>query len=307
MQTYKYCNSIAYNECFTRNSDQAKLILVEDTDETFLQPKLELVDTKENAFKLLSEHKRLETSSDINAFNAELKCDTQTSLSSFLNKFPKEVSIYFPQVMLLKDELAEEIFMKIELVLAQQNEGGNVKFPLKIKIQKNANFAILINDKLEMIYARNLGNIYKHLIKPYLTQNEKLFEKESERMRRFLYMNVIDVRGKSFVNTKTCEHLPGPHGPDESVLTSNSYFVSHFRKTYKLTRTDKSIREFGLDLNYFACYVRPMIEKTKELWNIDIWFRQHNFNINTAHTDIDMLAPGLEFGLWRSSIGWFRP
>jgi hypothetical protein len=167
--------------------------------------------------------------------------------------------------MLLKDELAEEIFMKVELFLSQKNEGGNVKFPIKIKIQKNANFVILIDDKLELNYARNLANIYKYLIKPYLTRNEKLFEKESERMKRFLYMNVVDVRGKSFVNTKTCEHLPGPHSPDESVLTSNSYFVSHFRKAYKLTRTDKSIREFSIDLNYFVCYVRPMIEKTKTM------------------------------------------
>ena len=263
VQTYKYCNNIAYNECYMRNYDQAKLILIEDTDETFLQPKLDLVDTKESAFKFLSEYKRLETESDVNAFNSVLKCNMSTSLNSFLEKFPKEVSIYFPQVMFLKDDLAEEIFFKIDLAVSQQNE-GRIKFPLKINIKKNANLGILISNLIELKYARNLASIYKHLIKPFLNRNAKLFEKESERMRRFLHMNVNDVRGKSFVNTKTSELLPGPHGPEvESLLTSESYYVSHFRKNYKLSRTDKSIREFGLDLNYFACYVRPMIEKAK--------------------------------------------
>ena len=270
---------MAYNECFVRNADQAKLILVIDTDEAFLQPKLEHYDNIGGVFKFFSDSTlRLDTETEVNTFRRELKCDTTRetkSIGSFLSsEFPADVSLYFPQVLMLDDELAEEIFFKLELTLSQQSDdgsgGGNNEYPLRVGIKKNANFLLVINDTLELNYARNLAGLYRHLIKPFLRENaRRLAENESDRMRRFLYVNVGDVRGKSFVSTKTNDHLANANGVpiDGDDLVKNSiaynrgYYVSHFRNNYKLNNVEKSMREFGLDLNYFACYVRPMIEE----------------------------------------------
>jgi hypothetical protein len=268
---------MAYNECFVRNAEQAKLILVIDTDETFLQPKLELYEnfeSKSGAFKFFSDSTlRFDTESEVNTFKRELKCDTTPtkSISSFLSsKFPKDVSLYFPQVIMLNDELAEEIFFKIELTLSQQSTNNGNEYPLRVSIRKNANFLIVINDTLELNYARNLAGLYRHLIRPFLSEHaQRLAENESNRMRRFLYVNVGDVRGKSFVSTKMNDHLSNSNGVPidgddvikNSIAYNQGYYVSHFRNSYKLNNVEKSMREFGLDLNYFACYVRPMIEE----------------------------------------------
>ena len=111
----------------------------------------------------------------------------------------------------------EEIFAKLELSLTNFTQ-----YPITVKIfqkhQKNipkydANFNVIISNQFEMNYAKNLLNLYKYLIKPYLEKYKNEFAKHSERLSRIFYMTLKedtdrDVRsfmGKSFVNPNTSE------------------------------------------------------------------------------------------------------
>ena len=68
-----------------------------------------------------------------------------------------------------------------------------------------------------MKYAKNLLGLYKHLIKPFLVENAQLLEKESERLTRFLYMDLRNDPelamhvGKSFSNAVHSKVILNPH------------------------------------------------------------------------------------------------
>ena len=142
-------------------------------------------------------------------------------------KISKESSLYFPQVIYLKLDLIEEIFVSLETTFKnsslftrnfsnfinsslnnnsfQMNASSN--FPIKIKIEKkheaakskgftyaskayDASFNIVIDNDEDLKYARNLLGLYTHLIKPYLKENEEVLRSVSERSTRFLYIDL---------------------------------------------------------------------------------------------------------------------
>jgi hypothetical protein len=227
------------------------------------------------------------------------KCEKRESfkikgyLESIYQKYSisKKSSLYFPQVFYLRDHLMEEIFAKLELSLTNFTQ-----YPISVKIfqkhQKNipkydANFNIIISNQFEMNYANNLLNLYKYLIKPYLEKYKNEFAKHSERLSRIFYMTLKedtdrDVRaflGKSFVNPNTSEFMSDPHvpdfahgylyGTDRNHLYNlppyhnkemGEYYIAHFRDVHIMGQSSKLITRFHIDLNYFTCYVKNVIE-----------------------------------------------
>ena len=203
----------------------------------------------------------------------------------------KKSSLYFPQVFYLRDHLMEEIFSKLEIGITNSSS-----YPIHVKIyqkhEKNipkydANFMIIISNQFEMNYARNLLNLYKYLIKPYFEKYKKEFEKHSERLSRLFYMtlkgdtdkDVKTFQGKSFVNPNTSDRMAGPHVPNhyDGYLYGTekkylydlppyqnkeiaTYYIAHFRDVHVMGQTSKLITRFNIDLNYFTCFVKPIIE-----------------------------------------------
>jgi hypothetical protein len=185
----------------------------------------------------------------------------------------------------------EEIFAKLELSLTNFTQ-----YPILVKIfqkhEKNipkydANFNVIISNQFEMDYAKHLLNLYKYLVKPYLEKYKNEFSKHSERLSRIFYMTLKedtdrDVRsfmGKSFVNPNTSEFMAGPHipnyfdgylyGTDRAHLYNlppyhnkemGEYYIAHFRDVHIMGQTSKLITRFQIDLNYFTCYVKNVIE-----------------------------------------------
>ena len=117
-------DNMAFNECLCRNSDKARLILVADLDETFVPVRLAGSETRKEIVKLLLQS-RLERKEDVVDFEKKylsrclLPNNTATFLQSYLSglyakfRIQPDSSLYFPQVLYLKDELAEEIFTQL--------------------------------------------------------------------------------------------------------------------------------------------------------------------------------------------------
>jgi hypothetical protein len=91
--------------------------------------------------------------------------------------------------------------------------------------------------------------------------------------------DVEGFKGKSFVNPYTSEFMHGPHvpesydgylyGTDRNHLYNlppyqnpeiGQYYIVHFRDVHIMGQTSKLITRFHIDLNYFTCYVKNVIE-----------------------------------------------
>jgi len=284
-------DNMAANECLRIYSDKAKYLFLIDTDETFMPSKLSKFETIEDTFQVITQND-LETEKQVNKFYSEF-LSPQNCLndqSSYLNNFvtnrflghhrmSDQNSLYFPQVLFLKESLAEEFFAKIENSLKLNTTKiypMNIEFfkkndPAKTKSFKyesnsyDAKFTIVIENELEMKYAKNLLGLYQNLIKPFLIKHSKSLENESERLKRFLFLDLRNDNelskhhGKSFHNQFTSTFCWNPHytsGPYERL---DSYYVSHFRKFYELGSNKKSIRRFSFDLSYFSCYAKKIL------------------------------------------------
>ena len=295
---FMYMDEFINTECLHRNVDKANLILVGDNDETLIAPKLTKFERRQDVQHLLTE-RSLGIEESVKEFQKEFltpdKC-LNTNLRSFIDslvkefKIGKEMSLYFPQVHYLKADLIEEIFSKLELSL--KNLTSDFKFltdsVIKVAIFKkhddaashgfsfksssyDANFNILIRNSNELKYAQSMLGVYTYLIRPFLKQNSAYFSQESNRASRFLYMDVlhpenIGYLGKTFVNSMSSDTMDGPHkpyGPLVGVDQFDTYTLAHFRNRVALGSADKPITRFNLDLNFFNCYVRPIIEKSR--------------------------------------------
>ena len=185
------------------------------------------------------------------------------------------------------DETPSEYPVNVNIY--HKHEKAETKFVTFHHSSWDANFTVTINNQHELNYAKNLLSLYKHLIKPYLKENEQLLKKASERLTRYFYMDIrsdteILALGKSFVNPETSEFMANAHVPisDDRFLYGidvtkifdineplrlqpqhnveiASYYIAHFRDRYRMGKSSKSIVRFHIDLNYFACYAKSLI------------------------------------------------
>ena len=150
------------------------------------------------------------------------------------------------------------------------------KLPIKLKIIQEyvskdpiyqnpnygANFTLVINSTQDLIYARNLLNIYVNLVQPFLENNKKTLSKLSDDFMRFYFFRsplVLPEYGKAFTNLDTATDS-GPHGPKD-VFILEDYYISHFRSIAILERNEALIDTIVFDFNYFFCYVQPIIQR----------------------------------------------
>ena len=233
-------DTMAYTECIHNNVDKANLIFIADIDETFIPSKLSKFDTKQKSIEFLSSL-NLKNEKEVLNFKSEFlreddclksKRNSETTfLRSYMDdiyrnsNISNEKSVYFLQVTFLRDDLSEEIFSQLDSILINSTR----QYPIKFKIYKkhvptktknfvfadtsyDANFMISINDEFQFKYAQSLLNVYKYIIKPFLKENESHLKKESERLSRFLHMDMLGYgAGKTFLNTKTAQFMQNAH------------------------------------------------------------------------------------------------
>jgi hypothetical protein len=145
-------DAMGNNECFYRYSDRAKLILVQDNDETFIPPKLiNNFETSQRVVGFLSKNRYFKDKKSMKKFQESYLsnsfCESKPNyLSSYLenmyvkNKLEEDHSIYFPQVVFGKPDLIDLIFDRIGAINVTLNENSNItSYPIKVKIKQNYN------------------------------------------------------------------------------------------------------------------------------------------------------------------------
>ena len=118
--------NMAMNECLFGYSNRAHLLLVIDNDETFIAPKLAQFANEHRIYEYLSDAD-MSTKKSVSLFGSQYltneKCRQAPNLRLYLEKLyaennvAQDDSLYLPQVLFLKEDLVEEIFVQLEILL----------------------------------------------------------------------------------------------------------------------------------------------------------------------------------------------
>ena len=134
--------SMIMHECIYSYRDQANFLLMIDKDETFIPVKLKKLENDHSIFRIFQE-RDLNNEQEVKKFaNEYLNYENCESESGFLRKFvdglyqekriPLNYSIYFPQVLFIKQDLISEIFFQFEDLFDFNLDLKKIKFPLKV-------------------------------------------------------------------------------------------------------------------------------------------------------------------------------
>jgi len=210
-------------------------------------------------------------------------------------------SIYFPQAFYLKNKMIKLVFQEMSRVLKSFKEYSVNTEEIRINVLfddvgdftvKKRHFIIdyifTISNEHEYDYAKNLLNLYKKVIEPYLDSNKIIFEDSASDFDRFFFISgkINDFSwGKSIHNTShvfdfTVHHAnkyivdDNPFHPfsiDWNFLNQEQakYFtipyklshLSHFRSYFHSKLNRIPISFLHIDLNYLNCYFIPLLSK----------------------------------------------
>ena len=147
------------HECIYSYRDQANLLLMIDKDETFIPVKLKKLENDHSIFRIFNEH-NLKNEHYVNKFANEYlnyeNCDQSFEPeSSFLRKFvdklyqekniPRNYSIYFPQVVFIKQDFVDALFRQFKNVFDSNLDLGKISFPLKVCFIFNCDKIFFLN------------------------------------------------------------------------------------------------------------------------------------------------------------------
>lgn len=280
-------DSMAINECLYHYSNKAKLILVQDNDETFIPPRLNW--NFEYDFQVVNYLARNKFSQSNKGYNSiknlldyNKSCTGGSNhLSDYVGKIyaaefiPNDYSIYFRQVLYAKPSIISIIFEQLDTIdknLDSIYDG----YPIRVKIEQEhtdpepnfmddkyrTEFTFLIESFEDYTYAMNMLFLYRELISPFLRDNEKKLSRISL-FRRFYFFNGSlkpeSYLGKSMVNPDRTVYS-SPHYPNDNYVDARFNYLSHFRNRHVLSKDEVSIRTLNIDFNYFICYFKPVFE-----------------------------------------------
>lgn len=279
-------NSMFTNECYLKYAHKYKYITVVDNDETII-PRLLEANTKEDNFRMVSDLE-LNDYDEIDGYLNSFKCnryrnESRDYLEAYVNelertyKFKNSQTYYFQQGYYLKNELMSYLLDSIERYL-NKTEANQTEYEIIIPTTNiSSTFYFRINGSDELKYARNLCKLNRVYVQPYLEKNKNLFENVSDNFRRFFAL--ISAKDNQFNMGKTvhkttslrsiCVHTMC--GRRDKRIDMNHGHLSHFRGSFRFKEGIKfSIRQLVFDLNYFNCYMKPiLLGENSEFYQVD--------------------------------------
>ena len=284
-------NMMITNECFLNNTHKYSHVSVIDNDE-IIMPRVnsKLIKTKDN-FDFISNlnfnQKSQSLPNELTSLESSCSNDMENKLENYLKSFTtKPVTFHFHMGFYLREKQIRQI---IETFEAYFNDSIDYSKIHKIQVIDQLpavsdhnvyNFTFVLNNKLEINYAKNLCKIYRYLIDNFEEKNNDEIQKYSERFHRFFYIGGLlssFACGKSSHSTDVSfefsVHYPEPDKdyPNQAELYSIGYDygqLSHFRHVnefHKSSQKEISITELILDLNYLNCFYKPIVEKFSKI------------------------------------------
>ena len=287
-------NILSLAQCYLDNIDRYEFVGVFDPDEVVLAP-------RSNHFRSITQMRDVLsalTPEGLAAFNASIFEDTCSRsfnsgspsnhyglMGSYLKDLYRDgtrnsdSSLYFKQGYYLRSRFVDKIFKSLEDFLATTNgqtrldSSKMVLVPNEDKFDLDSDFHIQIGSD-DLVYVRNLLLIHKNIVRPYLDANAGLIRDYGDRYGR-PYVLVGNDRslGKTVHNTNSTLaftlHLPFAYQDDKDMPRENlavmyhEGYLSHFRNSYQFGFRILNVTRIRLDLNYFSCYFRPIINIMK--------------------------------------------
>ncbi len=182
------------------------------------------------------------------------------------------------------------MFSRLELVISDSNLNLNNSMNLTLNsidsTRSNGtlfNFSVTIQSQEELLYAQNMLSIYKNIIRPFFKSefNEmtKYFDRvffSTDRVSYSLGKTVHDTRYDWDFTTHLMERFYDYNTTDGASLfaihqsqkgymyaPTNVAYLSHFRKHQNFLDTQIPFKRIFLDLNYFLCYIVPIVREEK--------------------------------------------
>jgi hypothetical protein len=289
-------NQLILNECYLEHVDKYRYISSIDTDEVVI-PKLvpHLINLdQEFAFMSKSDFEnpelemvkcdRFKTATEEKKQKFELFLDSVKEATRIIGQ---STSYFVNQGYFLENEFMSHLFDSFERTLNSSVSSSSLKFNVTYQNTREGpfTFEVAISKQSELKYAKNLMNLYRRVVAPFLEKNKALIEKHVKNFDRLFatvgYLNSFAL-GKTIHNTNVTFDLSlhfmdvfyraeatgtiriikdMHHEKAYDYLDSNYAHMSHFRKQQYFNYKTIDFRDVFFDFNYFQCYFKPILAK----------------------------------------------
>ena len=289
---------ITLNECFIDHVDHFKYVAVIDFDELFVPRKLNefypmkmhgrLINDRDIMNEALIQKKLNEYSTKCSGKQSKSSdiMDYITDLNEKHQIVNYEKSLYFQMANYVDNRFINMVFSSLDefLLFGVSNDKS---FPYVIKIKRvktlidtyTSDFLnLVINDKSDLKYANYLNNLYhvyvKHLLKKTTSEDFLMKTKLeynttasiSHNFNRFFFTTIkIDkFTGKTLHSVYGTDQVNHHYANGNSKSHRIDFIwgqLSHFRNMFGMPSDTIGIGDLFFDMNYFACYYMPMLNK----------------------------------------------
>ena len=265
---------VTITDCYLDHVDKYKMISVVDQDEVIFPRKLKQFYPMTNDFSYLkfSEHYLSDSfDNECNSKNPSLLLPYTIKLIFDL-KLNYYSNVHFRNGFYITHTFAEEIFQKIN-----QQITSNTKLPFRLFVKdeeqslyksRDIIYKFKIDNFEDLNYSLTLNRFYLNHLKPFIVKHRnKSLERLHPTYFRFFYFSGSPLEwrpSKTVHNTLNSKYIQHhwPIQPNEYQMIPYQYgHLSHFRKRNDIISKGVyfSITDLKFDLNYFACYLKPII------------------------------------------------
>lgn len=267
------------NECYMRHAHSVKYVALLDNDETIIPRVSPQYFTIEDFNRFVTE-KNFDQYDQVATELNKITCDRYDSQGEQMQAYLDELAaiyqyrnfkaMFFQQAFYFKKEMIMDLFEMLEQKLNKLKKSKNILINLQ-KLNPNSpyksfNLTFRIENDQEMTYAKNLIKCFKNFIQPFIEKNYQKFSNMSENFQRFFAL--ISFSDNQFLMGKTIHASNHSHplcvhtlcGRRDKLISYNYGHLSHFRGSFKFKKhLILSIRQLVFDLNYFKCFVEPLL------------------------------------------------
>ena len=265
--------TLIFNECYLDYINSYKTVLVVDQDEAILPRNDKQLSWLSNDLRYLEHFDNDQCYSN----------DDRKELINYYDdliyysKSKKYSNFHFKMAFYLSNKFTGSIFKRLNEFYST-NKVFKLPQSVLVKDEEQSSYEsrdVIYNYTIDNIdqfnYGFNLTKFYMKRLKPFLENNMKIIkENVHETYSRMFFLVNEETEshfGKTLHNTMNTLYLWHHHPletfsdvPHRKVPFEYGH-LSHFRKRYALNVYSSSIYTIKFDLNYFACYLRPILNK----------------------------------------------
>lgn len=281
---YELINQLLMNECYMDNIEKYRYVTICDIDEVII-PKKTQVFSLNQVQKFITSGSEVE-SLKCNRYQFQNSLNNQSILENYLDELAflqhkKPVVYYFKESFYVDGRTIEKIFDALKDILSNdKTDQAPYNYAVSVLMDDVVNVSFTIQSKTEFDYAKQLEKVYREVVFPYLDKHKQKIENNALDYDRLFFISGLPndtAHGKSIHDTSYTldlshhyidHRIVGNYTVDYNldyperyqIITYDYGHFSHFRHKPKYRYLPQlSIKTLHLDLNYFICYFKPIL------------------------------------------------